>query len=358
VSPTVAAAAIVAIAVGCGFLLGLVAWAGVAGRRRSRQRWAQRENAVRHALYRTLDEPGESARIVDDLVAGDRKLLEAKARAILPALRGEDRETLARLLESRGATEVARRKCRSRQATTRAAACQLLGDVGSSFAVLDIVPLLDDHRAVVRVAAARALGRLGQPTGVVPLIGAVDRANRLPVDVAADAIQQIRDWPVSLLDPCLFVPSEPTRALAVELLGRFQAVHSVNTVIDLLESDPATEVRVRAARALGRIGSPHAVQPLIGCVHNGPPALRAEAMAALGRLGAAAAVPTLRATMLDHSQRLSDVAAEALAAIAPQGVAVLESIADEHRHPAGDAARKALAARQAVVAGPLAVASG
>jgi len=340
----------------CSFLCGLAAWAGVARRRRSRLRLVQREAAVRSALHRALDDPGHSTQIVDDLVAADRKLLEAKARALLPALRGEDRETLAQLLESRGATEAARRQCRSRHAAARAAACQVLGDVGSSFAVLDLVPLLDDHRPVVRLAAARALGRLGQPTGVVPLIGAVhtdegERFNRVPVDVAADAIQQIRDWPVSLLTPCLSDPSEPTRALAVELLGRFQALDGVNAVIDLLESDPATAVRVRAARALGRIGSPHAVQPLIRCVRSGPVALRAEAMSALGRMGAVAAVPVLRVTLLDHSQRLDEVAAHALAAIGPQGVAVLEDIATDRSHPAGAACRRAMAARHALAAG-------
>ncbi|HVF13202.1 MAG TPA: HEAT repeat domain-containing protein [Acidimicrobiales bacterium] len=342
----------VAVVLACGFLCGLAAWACAATRRRRRPHLARREAAVRSALYQSFDDP-EPGRILDGLGASERKLLETKARALLPTLRGEDRETLARLLESRGATRAARRQCRSRRATSRAAACRMLGDVGSSFAVLDLVPLLEDPRPAVRMAAARALGRLGQPAGVVPLMGSVSGRKALPLDVAADAIQQIRDWPVSLLHPCLADPSEPTRALAVELLGRFQALDSVGALIEILERDPSTIVRVRAARALGRIDSPHAVQSLMRCVHLGPGELRVEAVRALGRLGATAAVPTLRVTLLGPSLQLSQAAAASLSAIVPRGVEVLQEIAGDHLHPAASIARRALAAEAALAAGLL-----
>jgi HEAT repeat protein len=345
-------AAVLAAAVACGVLYGLAFWAGAAGRRRRRaEQHAAREAVIRTALYRALDDP-EPASIIDDLDAPGRRLLEAKARALLPALRGEDRETLGRLLESRGVTDAARRQCHSHRARQRVAACQLLGDVGSSFAVLDLVPVLDDPRLAVRTAAAKALGRLGQPTGVAPLMGAVASRKRVPVDVAADAIQQICDWPVSVLEPCLSDPSDRTRALAVELLGRFQATGCVGALVEVLQQDPAPGVRVRAARALGRIGSPRAVPALLHSVHSGSAALRAEAVSALGRLGAVTAVPTLRVALLGPSLRVSGAAAMALHGIGPQGIEVLREIADDDRHPAADLARRTLAAGQARAAGP------
>ena len=337
-------------AVACGLLCALAGFAvraAIAGRGAHRRRRVAREAEVRAALFRTLDQPDESARIIDDLVASDRKLLEAKARAVLPALWGEDRETLARLLESRGATDAARRQCRSRRATARVAGCRLLGDVGSYYAVLDLVPLLDDPRPAVRAAAAVALGRLGQPSAVGALIGAVEGDDCLPVDAAADAIQHIRDWPVSQLQPCLSDASESVRAVAVELLGRIQAVDSVSALVGMLAGDPAAAVRVRAARALGRIGSPRGVHPLIECVKSGPPVLQAEAAAALGRLGATAAVPVLRTTLLSSSPDLSRAAATALGAIAPEGVDLLREIADDVHHPARTTARRVLAAAAA-----------
>ena len=332
---------VVGAAVACGFLCGLAVWA-VAGRHRRHQRRLEREDTIRSVLFRTLDEPRPSPAILGELRRSDSKLLEAKARAMLPALRGGDRETLARLLEARGATLSARHRCHSRRTNVRVTACQLLGDLGSSYAVLDLVPLLDDHRPAVRVAAARALGRLGQPTGATALLGAVEGRHPIPVDVVADAIQQIRDWPLSALYPCLTHPSESTRALAVELLGRVQALENLPQLVDLLEHDPVTEVRVRAARALGRTGSPRAVEPLMNCVPSGPAALVAEAVSALGRLGATAAVPTLRVTLLGPSPALVQTAVAALAAIEPQGVELLHEIAADQYHPACTAARAEL----------------
>lgn len=331
-----------------GFLAVVAASVGFATRGRRRDRLAQREVVVRAALFRTLAEPGEATTILDHLVAADRRLLEAKSRALLPLLRGEDHETLARLLESRGAIQEARHQCRSHHAPSRAAAAQLLGDVGNSFAVLDLAPLLDDPRWVVRLAAARALGRLGEPSGVVPLLQAVNGPHPLPVDVAADAIQSIRGWPLSLLVPCLSNSSERTRAVAVELVGRSQATESVPALIQLLERDPAPAVRVRAARALGLIGMPQAVKPLIASLLSASEPLQAEAVAALGRLGDATAVPALRPILLGSSRPLSQAAAAALAAIDPEGVDVLREIAnDDHHangHPAGSTARRALVA--------------
>ena len=76
-----------------------------------------------------------STQLVDTLAPADQKLLEAKARTLLAGLRGEDRETLARVLENRGAVESVRRRCRSRRAGARAGACRLLGDAGSPFSI-------------------------------------------------------------------------------------------------------------------------------------------------------------------------------------------------------------------------------
>ena len=72
---------------------------------------------------------------------------------------------------------------------------------------------------------------------------------------------------------------------------------------------------------------------------SGRAALRAEAVAALGRMGAVAAVPTLRVTLLGPSLPLSQAAATALSAIAPKGIEVLQEIADDHSHPAAAVAR-------------------
>ena len=239
----------------------------------------------------------------------------------------------------------ARRQCKSHRAESRSAACQLLGDAGSAFAVLDLVPLLDDRSLAVRLDAAKALGRLGQPSAVAPLLGAVTGRHPVPVDVVADAVEQIRDCPASLLRQSILDPSASTRAIGAELLGRLHVLEAIGDLIDVLEGDPAPHVRIRAARALGRLESPRAIQPLLACLESGSAALRAESASALGRLGSPAAIPELRMMLLGPSPRNSELAAQALATIVPQGLAALEDLADDERHTAAEIARKVLAAR-------------
>jgi HEAT repeat protein len=313
--------------------------------RHHRDSHMEREAAVRTVLFRTLQEPGRSDEFVGGLIPSDGPILEAKARTLLADLKGEDRETLARLLESRGAVAAARRQCKSHRAESRSAACQLLGDAGSAFAVLDLVPLLDDRSLAVRLDAAKALGRLGQPSAVAPLLGAVTGRHPVPVDVVADAVEQIRDCPASLLRQSILDPSASTRAIGAELLGRLHVLEAIGDLIDVLEGDPAPHVRIRAARALGRLESPRAIKPLLACLESGSAALRAESASALGRLGSPAAIPELRMMLLGPSPRNSELAAQALATIVPQGLAALEDLADDDRHTSAEIARKVLAAR-------------
>ena len=140
-------------------------------------------------------------------------------------------------------------------------------------------------------------------------------------------------------------PSVPMRALSVELLGRFQALASADEVIDLLHYDPSVEVRARAARSLGRMGSPRATEALLACVGGGPVAMRAQAIWALGEIGAPEAIPALRATLLSESHHLADLAADALSAMGQAGVDVLTQIAAGTGQPAATALRR-LAARK------------
>ena len=149
----------------------------------------------------------------------------------------------------------------------------------------------------------------------------------MPVDVVADAIFQIRDCPVSVLRQGLRSRSVPTRAVTVELLGRFQALAAADDVIDVLHHDPSVEVRARAARCLGRMGTPRAVAPLLACVGDGPVAMRVQAIWALGQIGDPQAVPVLRGIVMEPSIQMGELAALALLAMGQHGVRALTELA-------------------------------
>ena len=167
----------------------------------------------------------------------------------------------------------------------------------------------------------------------------------MPFDVVAEAVFQIRDCPVSLLRQGLKSRSMPTRAVTVELLGRFQALVAAEDVIGLLHHDPSVEVRARAARSLGRMGSPRALPPLLVCLNDSPVAVRAMTIWALGEIGGPEARSALRSTLLGPSHQVRWLAAEALAALGPPGFDVLTEVASSHGTGSAAAAR-ALSSRK------------
>jgi HEAT repeat protein len=314
--------------------------AAISGRRRRRGvDMAAVESSVRTVLFEAIDAGDIAPSAIAALTPVELEVLETQARALLPSLRGQDRETVGRVLDRLGVVDEARRQARSRRAVVRAEAGEFLGESGSAEAVRDLLELLNDPDPKVRWAAAHGLGRLGHPSAVPQLLAAIDGPCSVPIDVVAGAVVAIRECPVSLLREGLASPSVPTRALAVELLGRFQALAAADEVIQLLHHDPSVEVRARAARALGRMGSPRAVQPLLASVDEGPVAMRAQAIWALGEMGAQEALPVLRSTLLGRTHHLSDLAADALAVMGPKGRRVLAEVA------AGDSPAAPIAAR-------------
>lgn len=329
--------AVAFIAVGGGTL--------VTGRRLRRSRVAAAEAYVRPILFAAMDRGSFDDDVVERLTPTQHRALEEHARSLLPNLRGHDRDVLGSLLEHLGAVDEASQRSHSRRARARAQAGEFLGQSGSPSAVRDLVELLHDPDVQVRWSAARGLGRLGHASALSPLLASLDGPRPVPVDVVADAVFQIRNCPTAVLRQGLRSRSVPTRAVAVELLGRFQALAAIDEVIDVLRGDPSVEVRARAARALGRMGSPRAVQALLASVDAGPVAMRIQAVWALGEIGAAQAVPALRVLLVGPSPRMAQTAGEALAAIGESGVRVLHQVAEGEGPPAL-AAAQALAGLQ------------
>ena len=326
---------------------------GILVRNRSRRAAAARADAeVRPLLFEGLDRGEFAPEVIASLTPVQRQALDGQARSLLPKLRGKDRETLGHLLYLDGSVDAARRQTHSKRAHTRARAGELLGESGSPAAVRDLLALLSDPDPRVRWSAASGLGRLGHTSALSPLFASLEGPRALPVDVVAEAVFQIRECPMSLLRQGLRSRSVPTRAVAVELLGRFQALAALDDVVGLLHGDPSVEVRARAARALGRMGSPRAVDALLACLDEGPVAMRVQAVWALGEIGAPQAVPALRALLVGPSRQMAEPAAVALAAIGEPGLRVLKHVSEGEGHSAA-AATDALSIRNGLAASGL-----
>lgn len=252
-------------------------------RHRHRQRC---DLAAWAALLEILGQGSDGVAGGQELTAATERRLDHLAATLIVNLQGEDREALARFLRARGLVDAARRATRSCRAAKRAAAAELLGAAASTTAFPDLVRLLGDRRASVRRTAARALGRTGDPYASAPLIVALEGPRALPVELVATAIFESGEPPAALLQHGLHSPSAATRELTAELLGYYRQFSAIEELGMAATGDDSLPVRLRAATALGRLGTERAGAILTSCLEQGPTEVQEQAATALAYIGA------------------------------------------------------------------------
>jgi HEAT repeat protein len=206
-------------------------------------------------------------------------------------------------------------------AAARATSAETLGRRASAHRA-ELVPVLrrlvrEDPQWEVRASAGRALGRLAARDAVPDLV----RALRDPVVdvrvVAAAAIWRLPDpAAVPALIELLGDPDASARQWATLALGVIRDTRAVTPLSGLLH-DPEGSVRVDVVRSLGRIRDQGALEPLEAFVRESGRVAeeRAEAISAIAGLDTPARMDAL-GRLLDHSDRgVRQHAAEALGQI-------------------------------------------
>lgn len=283
----------------------------------------------------------ESAHALDRLASLDASrwaAVEPLVGALLLKVRGETQVALVELLERRGTLERARQRTRSRSLVARAEAAELLGATGQPGAARDLLPLLEDREPEVRAVAARALGRTGEASAAPPLLERLAGQRDVPVRVVASAVLRLGPDAHPALAAALRAASPLERATAAEIAGLAGALPCTVDLLEGLVHDEAMEVRIRCARALGRLGPREAIDPLAAATGPVEPrALRAVAARALGELGDPSAVPRLVTLLTVPEHHVAANAARALASLGAPGRAALETAAGEGVPHARDA---------------------
>lgn len=233
---------------------------------RERMELAQSLNRSRHVM--------RECRVLRDEHDNERRELAARRLALVPSLRA--RRVLRRTLV-RGPENV-------RLAAARALACQ------RDLAALGWVLVHSDTLSTRSIGAISGLLRSFGPRGRALLVTALERG---VVDTRFEC---------ALLDA----------------LGVSRCRSARSGVEARLRSDQL-EVRVAAARALGRIAMGEAIPALILALNDGAWPVRAQAAQALGRLHATPAIDMLTERVSDSSWWVRHHAAYALAAIGSEG---------------------------------------
>jgi HEAT repeat protein len=119
-----------------------------------------------------------------------------------------------------------------------------------------------------------------------------------------------------LLDELMNSPSEKVRYNAARVLGEMGDPAAVEPLIDVLKNDKNGSVRLYAARALGELGDPRATLPLIESLQEDRNVdVRVRAARALGRLGGEEVVLPLVEALSDANSQVCMTAADALVEI-------------------------------------------
>lgn len=292
---------------------------------------------------RTQKRHSELRRLLVELTLGERlnaqasqlssyKLsdLDELSQAIATKIKGEAKQTIVDLLEERGSIDKAIRRTRNLGAIGRCRAASLLGNLAIDRSRGALEELLKDRNREVRVQAARALGNIGDPRSVPAILNCLDsRRNSLPFGVAIVALSKIGISGTQYLIDALSGRGEKQRGACAEILGLLNAIRAIPSLIDQYHSDESTDVKIRCARALGRIGSPKALGALLKGLESENLSIRLVTCRALAQIGHRDAIPYL-ATMVEQAEfQLSRIAALSLVKMGHQGFNALLDLANE-----------------------------
>jgi HEAT repeat protein len=316
--------------------------ARLTGAARARQREEQRHALRVLLLTALLGDPPESDAAVAELKSRTGRpwaRVEEAAFALLPKIKGHSHAALVTLLTDRGAAVRATARAQSWSMVRRARGAYQLGALARSESLPVLVDLLGDRHFLVRRGAVRALGALRSPEAVRPLLDAVVADDALARDVVAaitrigtPASAGLREMVQEVLVPRHQPPrpasgAPPVRRAAVAAigLGMVGDVGASSLLVRALRDRDHPGLAEAAADALGQLGAPDAVTPLLDAVAESRPALRAAAARAVGNISDRSAATGLAATLEGASHDDARAIAGALLQLGRDRLAALGS---------------------------------
>jgi len=188
-----------------------------------------------------------------------------------------------------------------------------LGRIGGEKAVRSLTDALNDTDPVVKTNVAIALGRIGGETVVEPLSKALKDKN---YEVRQKAVESLgmtgSEKAEVLLLGALNDRNKKVRASAIETLGMIKSEKAIRSTISLIKNRKAGWVA--GADALVNVGE-KAVEPLIAELKSDSMNVRYEVADVLGRIGSKNAIEPLIVILKDENHNVRYEAAVALGKI-------------------------------------------
>ena len=253
-------------------------------------------------------------------------LLALVAAGRLPP-RDRRREPFEQALRRAGLRRSLRRGCASRSAVARGRAALLWGRLALPGAERAIAPLLEDPDPDVRAAATHALACCRSEEAAAALLRSLRDGH---VDPERVVERLTAGWAVGPLLTALREPSfKAVRPWLAEGLGLAGDVRAEGPLVELLAGGDEEE-RIRACRALGRLGRPTSSAAFVKALRDPSPSVRTQAARALGEFRDSRGVYALVGLLGDSSWWVRARAAEALRELGEPGIAALRWCAETH----------------------------
>jgi HEAT repeat protein len=279
-------------------------------------------------LFRTLD-TGRTPRCLRRLKRRDTALLSQLVVELLGMLRGAQREHIVRLAADAGLVELDVRALASGNHLRRARAAENLGHYGGPEHAVVLGQLLDDPEEIVRAVVARSLSRIGTGEAAHALALKLTSPSEVTGLRMAENLERMGTGAVRSLVTLLDSVQHDDRrgqVLAARVLGNLRVADARPALRSAIQRRWNTDLRAQATLALGRIGHPDDVPPLLMAATDSAWPVRVQAANALGMIGDVSTVPLLRQLLHDPEWWVRESAGAALANLGDAGLQALADV--------------------------------
>jgi HEAT repeat protein len=249
----------------------------------------------------------------------ERSLIRSVLLKYLTVLRGGEADAVIAYLDASGFVDEAVAGLKNRRPWDRADAAEFLGRIRSRRAVPALVSALDDPSEDVRTVAARSLAAIRDPSTVEALVAALGQPSRWTVSIVAQDLVDMGADAVPALLRMLHSERHATAVAAVQILGEIRDARAADPLVRLLQSSPQLNVRAQAAAALGKLGGAGPCRALESALRDPAWQVRSQAAKALGRIAPPETAPLLGEAIFDGNWWVRVNCAEALAELGTAG---------------------------------------
>jgi HEAT repeat protein len=299
-----------------------------------RKLWSRRLERGHQLLVGRYREPVEAFVIdgvplhVEDRDADRAAVLDLILR-YLSVLKGREADALIDYLDDQGYIEQAMRHLCDRWRWRRAEAAELLGNLRSPKSVPVLVDALGDPCEDVRTVAARSLASIRDPAAIPALADALNEPSRWTLSMVAENLMVMGAEAVPPLIALVDRGDAHNACIAaVQILGEIRDPRAVAPIVEVLHGAENLNMRAQAAAALGKLGGAAAEAALEDALEDPQWQVRAQAAKALGRTGNPGCAYRLAQAMPDTSWWVRVNCAEALASLGEVGRKHLENLLD------------------------------